>query len=45
MLAVLSGEPDLQRVAGGAERPATKFELRGLKLGHTVHDFVFQRRS
>ena len=42
---VLSGAPDFERVAGGAARPATKFELRGLKLGHSVHDFVFRRRS
>jgi tRNA (guanine-N7-)-methyltransferase len=42
---VLSGAPGLERVAGGAARPATKFELRGLKLGHKVHDFIFRRRS
>jgi len=42
---VLSGAPGFERVAGGAARPATKFELRGLKLGHKVHDFVFRRRS
>ena len=44
MLAVLSAEPGLQRVEGAAARPMTKFELRGLQLGHTVHDFVFRRR-
>jgi tRNA (guanine-N7-)-methyltransferase len=42
---VLSGAPDFERVAGGAARPETKFELRGRKLGHKVHDFVFRRRS
>jgi tRNA (guanine-N7-)-methyltransferase len=42
---VLSGAPGLERVAGGTARPATKFELRGLKLGHKVHDFLFRRRS
>jgi tRNA (guanine-N7-)-methyltransferase len=42
---VLSGAPGLERVAGGVARPATKFELRGLKLGHKVHDFLFRRRS
>ena len=26
------------------ERPATRFEHRGLKLGHTVFDLVFRRR-
>lgn len=26
------------------ERPATRFEQRGLKLGHAVFDLVFQRR-
>jgi tRNA (guanine-N7-)-methyltransferase len=44
MLAVLQGEPDLRRAEGGAARPSTKFELRGLKLGHQVHDFLFRRR-
>jgi tRNA (guanine-N7-)-methyltransferase len=44
MLAVLSAEPGLERVEGAAARPSTKFELRGLKLGHKVHDFVFRRR-
>ena len=42
---VLSGAAGFERVAGGTARPATKFELRGLKLGHKVHDFVFRRRS
>ena len=27
-----------------AWRPQTKFETRGLKLGHGVHDIVFRRR-
>jgi tRNA (guanine-N7-)-methyltransferase len=44
MLAVLSAEPGLERVEAAAARPSTKFELRGLKLGHQVHDFVFRRR-
>ncbi|MFI4968557.1 MAG: tRNA (guanosine(46)-N7)-methyltransferase TrmB, partial [Gammaproteobacteria bacterium] len=26
------------------ERPATRFEQRGLKLGHAVFDLVFRRR-
>ena len=45
ILEVLSGSTDYARVEGGAARPSTKFELRGLKLGHKVHDFLFRRRS
>ncbi len=49
MLAVLGAEPALANTAAGyAERPAwrpqTKFETRGLKLGHGVRDLVFRRR-
>jgi tRNA (guanine-N7-)-methyltransferase len=49
VLAVLSAEPLLQNTADGyAEkpeyRPLTKFEQRGLKLGHGVWDLVFTRR-
>jgi tRNA (guanine-N7-)-methyltransferase len=32
-------------VARAAERPETKFERRGLKLGHKVFDLVFTRRA
>jgi len=51
--AVLGAEPMLANTAdaslGGyapkpAYRPLTKFENRGLKLGHGVWDLVFQRR-
>lgn len=50
MLAVLSASPDF--IAAGncetaqrpAERPLTRFESRGLKLGHAVHDLVFVKR-
>ena len=45
MLEVLSGTPDFAREQSAAARPSTKFELRGLKLGHKVHDFIFRRRS
>jgi tRNA (guanine-N7-)-methyltransferase len=45
MLEVLSGEPALTRVADAAARPSTKFELRGLKLGHTVFDYLFRKRA
>jgi tRNA (guanine-N7-)-methyltransferase len=50
MLEVLSGEPGLVNTAEGyaprpAYRPLTKFEDRGLKLGHGVWDLVFRRRG
>ena len=49
MLEVLSAEPLLENTAAGyAEkpgyRPLTKFENRGLKLGHGVWDLVFRKR-
>jgi len=49
MLEVLSAEPLLENTAAGyaekpAYRPLTKFENRGLKLGHGVWDLVFRRR-
>ncbi len=48
MLAVLSAEPLLRNTAADyaprpAYRPLTKFENRGLKLGHGVWDLVFRR--
>ena len=48
MLAVLSAEPMLGNTADGyaprpAYRPLTKFEQRGLRLGHGVWDLVFRR--
>ncbi|MBN8504191.1 MAG: tRNA (guanosine(46)-N7)-methyltransferase TrmB [Burkholderiales bacterium] len=50
MLEVLSAEPLLENTAAGyaetpAYRPQTKFEARGLRLGHGVWDLVFRRRS
>ena len=45
MREVLSAEPLLEPVEGGALRPATKFELRGLKLGHKVLDLLYRKRS
>ena len=50
MLEVLSGEPLLQNTADGfaprpESRPQTKFEARGLRLGHQVWDVVFRRRQ
>ena len=49
MLAVLSAEPELVNTAEGfaarpALRPLTKFENRGLGLGHGVWDLVFEKR-
>jgi tRNA (guanine-N7-)-methyltransferase len=48
MMEVLSAEPALANTANGyasrpAYRPLTKFENRGLKLGHGVWDLVFTR--
>jgi tRNA (guanine-N7-)-methyltransferase len=51
MLQVLSSEPRIKNSAtdpsGFAEkpsyRPLTKFENRGLKLGHGVWDLVFEK--
>jgi tRNA (guanine-N7-)-methyltransferase len=52
MLSVLSAEPTLQSSAPPGQfserpdyRPATKFEQRGLKLGHGVWDLVFTKRG
>ncbi len=50
ILAVLSAEPLLENTADGFAprpdyRPRTKFETRGLKLGHRVFDLVFRRRA
>ncbi|HNJ76700.1 MAG TPA: tRNA (guanosine(46)-N7)-methyltransferase TrmB [Azospira sp.] len=49
MLEVLSAEPGLQNTADGYAprpdyRPLTKFEQRGLRLGHGVWDLVFRKR-
>lgn len=50
ILEVLGAEPLLQNTAADyaarpAYRPQTKFESRGLRLGHGVRDVVFVRRS
>jgi len=49
MLNVLSGEPALANTAEGYAprpdyRPLTKFEQRGLRLGHGVWDLVFRKK-
>ncbi len=48
VLSVLSAEPLLQNTVTGyaprpSHRPLTKFEQRGLKLGHGVWDMLFER--
>lgn len=53
MLEVLSSEPRLRNLHADfatearspwCERPATKFQVRGARLGHGVWDLVFERR-
>ncbi len=49
MLEVLSAEPALENTADSYAprpdyRPVTKFEKRGLRLGHGVWDLVFRKR-
>lgn len=49
MLEVLGAEPTLKNTADGYAprpdyRPVTKFENRGLKLGHGVWDLVFEKK-
>jgi tRNA (guanine-N7-)-methyltransferase len=48
MLEVLSANPDLANTADGYAprpeyRPLTKFEQRGVRLGHGVWDLIFRR--
>jgi len=50
VLAVLSAEPLLENTAAAyaprpAYRPLTKFEQRGINLGHGVWDLVFRRKE
>ncbi|MDP2025096.1 MAG: tRNA (guanosine(46)-N7)-methyltransferase TrmB [Sulfuriferula sp.] len=50
ILAVLSAEPALMNSADGYAprpdyRPLTKFEQRGIRLGHGVWDIVFRKRD
>jgi len=51
MLTVLEAEPSLENVAGAGnfytgalERPVTKFERRGARLGNVIRDLRFRRR-
>lgn len=50
MLAVVGASGQFRNLAGNglyagrpAWRPQTKFETRGIRLGHTVHDLLFER--
>ncbi|MDB5815339.1 MAG: tRNA ((46)-N7)-methyltransferase TrmB [Rhodocyclales bacterium] len=50
MLEVLSAEPLLENISPDYAprpeyRPLTKFEARGLRLGHGVWDLIFRRRA
>lgn len=50
ILAVLAAEPALENTAAGYAgrpdtRPLTKFEQRGLKLGHRVWDLIFSKKA
>jgi tRNA (guanine-N7-)-methyltransferase len=50
MLVVLANEPLLESTAAGfslrpENRPLTKFEQRGVKLGHRVRDLLFRRSA
>ncbi|AJP47761.1 tRNA (guanine-N7)-methyltransferase [Rugosibacter aromaticivorans] len=50
MLAVLTAEPLLNNIASDyaprpSYRPQTKFETRGLRLGHGVWDVIFRRTA
>lgn len=50
MLEVLSAEPLLENTAEGFAprpdyRPLTKFEQRGIRLGHGVWDVIFRRKA
>ena len=44
MADVLAAEPALAAVPPG-ERPATRFEARGQRLGHRIHDLAYQRKN
>ncbi|WP_454764663.1 tRNA (guanosine(46)-N7)-methyltransferase TrmB [Cupriavidus campinensis] len=52
MVEVLSGEPALENTSQAADgfaerpdyRPVTKFEKRGIRLGHGVWDVIFRKR-
>ena len=52
MRVVLDAEPGLENLAGhgqfaarNEERPATRFEARGVRLGHQVWDLAYRKRE
>ena len=46
MAEVFTADASFTQAPGGfAERPVTKFESRGKKLGHPIRDLYFRRRS
>lgn len=51
MMEVMSAAPGFENAAGDAqysvntERPITKFEKRGHRLGHEVHDIIFTKKA
>ncbi len=50
ILECVDANPNLQNMAGGyaeraEERPVTNFEARGIRLGHGVWDFCYERRG
>lgn len=45
MAGVFSAQPSLERADLAKARPVTKFERRGIGLGHPVRDLLFARRK
>ncbi len=44
--AVFTGNIDFEKAESGfAKKPATKFESRGVKLGHPIRELCFRRRG
>jgi tRNA (guanine-N7-)-methyltransferase len=42
--AVLAASPEFEQLDADPDRPATKFERRGRRLGHDVWDLLYRRR-
>ena len=45
MAEILAAEPTLAATSTGGERPATRFEARGRRLGHRIHDLAYQKKN
>ena len=41
---VLAAEPALMPAPANGSRPETRFEARGRRLGHRIHEFSYQRK-